>query len=61
MRNARQYRQYAVECRRIAQTMPPEQRARLLEIAQAWEALARDAEQDKAEEEEPAATMLRAA
>ena len=41
--------------------MPPEQRARLLEIAQAWEALAREAGEDKAEEEDPAATMPRAA
>jgi len=57
MRNAKQYRQYAAECRRIAQTMSPGQKTRLLEIAEAWEALARDAEKGEAEEEEPAPAL----
>jgi hypothetical protein len=55
MRNAKLYRQYAAECRRIAQTMSPEQKIRLLEIAEAWEVCARDAEKEQAsDEEEPA-------
>jgi hypothetical protein len=55
MRNAKLYRQYAAECRRIARTMRPDQKAKLLEIADAWEACARDAEKDQAgDDEEPA-------
>lgn len=55
MPNARLYREYAADCRRIAQTMRPDQKAKLLEIAEAWETCARDAEKDKpAETDEPA-------
>jgi hypothetical protein len=44
MAEARQYRQYAEECRRIARTLPPDQRERLMEVADAWDACARTAE-----------------
>jgi hypothetical protein len=58
MRNAKLYRQYAAECRRIAQTMSPDQKARLLEIAEAWDACARDAEKEQgSDEEDPAQPM----
>ena len=36
MRDAKLYRQYAEDCRRIARTMPADQQAKLLEIAEAW-------------------------
>jgi hypothetical protein len=44
MRDAEEYKQFAVECERIARTMSGEQRNSLLSIAEAWGELARDAE-----------------
>ncbi len=44
MRTAKLYRQYAEDCRRIARNMPVEQRAKLLEIANAWVACAENLE-----------------
>jgi hypothetical protein len=41
------YRRYAEESRRIAKTMPEEHRRTLLEIADAWLALAQEAERKK--------------
>ena len=37
MEDAKLYRQYAAECRAIARTLPPGQRERLLEVAEAWD------------------------
>jgi hypothetical protein len=36
MSSSEEFREYAKECERIAKTLPPEQRARLMEIAKAW-------------------------
>ena len=36
MQAPEKYRQYAKECRRIAQQLPPNQKTMLLEIAEAW-------------------------
>jgi hypothetical protein len=44
MRNVETYERYAIECERIAKTMSGEQRKSLLAIAEAWRALAREAE-----------------
>ncbi len=44
MRNADRYRHYAEECRRLAKTMSKENGRRLLEIADAWLALAKEDE-----------------
>lgn len=44
MNSARQYRQNAVDCRRIAETMKGEDRQTLLKIAEAWEKQAQEAE-----------------
>jgi hypothetical protein len=41
------YRRYAEECRRLAKTMPEENRRALLKIAEAWIALAQVAEGKK--------------
>ena len=40
------YRRYAEECRRLAKTMPAENRHVLLEIARAWSDLAEEHQQD---------------
>jgi curved DNA-binding protein CbpA len=54
MPSAKLYRQYAADCRRLAQSMP-EHRDKLREIAEAWEMLAENAEKDEAaDDEEPA-------
>ena len=43
MEDARLYRQYAEECKAIARTLPPGQRERLLEVAEAWDRCAAEA------------------
>jgi hypothetical protein len=43
MQDAKTYRQYADECRKLAQSMP-QQRQTLLEMAAVWTDLARRAE-----------------
>jgi hypothetical protein len=43
MKDASTYRQYAAECRRIAQTMSGEDRSILLQMAGAWDASAQEA------------------
>jgi hypothetical protein len=44
MSDASKYKQYALDCERIAQTMTEEHRNSLLKIAEAWRDLAREAE-----------------
>jgi hypothetical protein len=51
MQDADRYRHYAEECRRLAKTMSKENAARLLEIAEAWMALAK-AEQSLRKDDE---------
>jgi hypothetical protein len=48
MKDARTYRQNAADCRRIAQTMRGEDRATLLQMAELWESIAREAERQEA-------------
>jgi phytoene/squalene synthetase len=48
MSDADRYRQYAIDCERIARTMTGEQRSSLLAIAEAWRELAREAERKSA-------------
>jgi hypothetical protein len=60
MRTAKLYRQYAEDCRRIARNMPAEQRAKLLEIADAWMACADNLEKrESADEEDDGGAMDR--
>jgi hypothetical protein len=47
MRDAKTYRQYAEECRRIAQTMTGQYRLALSEMAKVWEESAREAERQR--------------
>jgi phytoene/squalene synthetase len=47
MQDAKKYREYAEECRRIAQHLPPDQKATLLEIANAWIRCAENEERNK--------------
>ena len=44
MQNSNTYRQYANDCRRIAETMNAKDRAIMLEMAKVWEERAEDAE-----------------
>jgi hypothetical protein len=44
MKDAKTYRQYAADCRRIAQTMRGEDRATLLRMAELWETSAQEAD-----------------
>ena len=44
MKDAGTYRQYAGECRRIAQTMNGEDRATMMQMADLWESTAREAD-----------------
>jgi hypothetical protein len=44
MQSATQYRNYADECRKLAQKLKPEHRDTLLKIAEAWDKCADDAE-----------------
>jgi hypothetical protein len=48
MRDAKTYRQYAADCRRIADTMSGEDKATLLRMAEVWETSAREAERQEA-------------
>jgi hypothetical protein len=44
MQDAKSYRQYAEDCRRIAQTMNAKDKAVMLEMAAVWEERAEEAE-----------------
>jgi hypothetical protein len=44
MQNPSKYREYAEECRRLAQKLPLKDRDAILEIANAWTRLAEDEE-----------------
>jgi hypothetical protein len=44
MQNSNTYRQYADDCRRIAETMNAQDKAIMLEMAKVWEERAQDAE-----------------
>jgi len=48
MKDAQTYRQYAADCRRIAETMSGEDKATLLRMAEVWEMSAREAERQQA-------------
>jgi len=45
MLDSKTYRQYADDCRRIAETMAAKDKAIMLEMAKVWEERANDAEQ----------------
>ena len=44
MQNSNTYRQYADDCRRIAETMSAKDKAIMLEMAKVWDERAEDAE-----------------
>ena len=44
--NAKKFREYAAECRRMAHTASEEDRAALIQIAKAWIACAEESERD---------------
>jgi hypothetical protein len=47
MEDIEKFRKYAEECRRLAESMKPEHRATLLEIAEAWDQCAEEAERGR--------------
>jgi hypothetical protein len=49
MKDAEKYRQYAAECRRLAEKSSAKDRAILLEIAEAWIACAEGAERSSSD------------
>ena len=44
MQDAKTYRQYAADCRRMAEIMSPKDKATLLKMAEAWDDRAEEAE-----------------
>jgi hypothetical protein len=44
MTDAIKFKRYAEDCRRLAKSMKPEHKATLLEIAEAWDRCAEEAE-----------------
>ena len=47
MQHSQTYRQYAADCRRIARGMSEKDRAVLLQMAEAWESRANEAERSE--------------
>jgi hypothetical protein len=47
MENPETYRQYAADCRRLAERAAPKDKASLLEISKAWLACAEEAERQE--------------
>jgi hypothetical protein len=47
MKDAKTYREYAADCRRMAQLMNRKDKEALLKMAQAWEDRAKEAERGK--------------
>ena len=47
MEDIEKFRKYAEECRRLAKSMKPEHKATLLEIAEAWDQCAEEAEGER--------------
>jgi hypothetical protein len=45
MKDVIKFREYAEDCRRLAKSMKPEHKTTLLEMADAWERVAKEAEQ----------------
>jgi hypothetical protein len=50
MEDVIKFRRYAEDCRRLANSMKPEHKATLLEIADAWDKCAEEAEREDREE-----------
>jgi hypothetical protein len=50
MEDIEKFRQYAEECRRLAESMKPEHKATLLEIAEAWDQCAEEAERERTDD-----------
>ena len=46
MKDVIKFREYAEDCRRLAKSMKPEHKSTLLEIADAWERVAKEAERE---------------
>jgi hypothetical protein len=52
MKDVKKFREYAEDCRRLAKSMKPEHKATLLEIADAWDQCADEAEREAGKHEQ---------
>jgi hypothetical protein len=52
MKDVIKFKQYAEDCRRLAKSMKPEHKAKLLEIATAWDRCAEEAEREAVKNEQ---------
>jgi hypothetical protein len=52
MNDAIKFRGYAEDCRRLANSMKPEHKATLLEIADAWDRVAEERERESGKNEQ---------
>ena len=52
MKDVIKFREYAEDCRRLAKSMKPEHKATLLEIADAWDQSADEAEREAGKTEQ---------
>jgi len=52
MKDVKKFREYAEDCRRLAKSMKPEHKATLLEIADAWDQCANEAEREAGKDEQ---------
>jgi hypothetical protein len=53
MEDATKFRRYAEDCRRLAKSMKPEHKATLLEVAEAWDRCAAEAERSTNKNNKP--------
>ena len=53
MEDATKFRRYAEDCRRLAKSMKPEHTAALLEMAEAWDRCAEEAERSTGKNSKP--------
>jgi hypothetical protein len=56
MKDVAKFRRYAEDCRRLAKSMKPEHEGTLLEIADAWDEYAEEAEREAGKDEKKGAT-----
>jgi hypothetical protein len=59
MKDVMKFREYAEDCRRLSKNMKPEHKATLLEIADAWDQCADEAEREAGKDEKKKGTINR--
>jgi hypothetical protein len=59
MESVEQYRQFAEECRRLAERAPPKEKVALLEMAAAWDQCAKEAAESRKTVDDAPVSALR--